>query len=306
LTSLDLHLGLLAKKVKPSKMKTIFVMDKQAILGIIGFSVLTGIGIIFLLHFSFVQGDYRVEDFNPSYQTVNSSGYMTYIEDNRSNVDSNATVLEVKTIYEEEYGELSSIMGQFGNPDLDGGPHQDWTPSINMRTRTAIEEHDYIKYEGYFYNVSYEGPENLPSDAVSFDAKLFDDTATPGNRAIMQLELKVTAEDNVSIRTGAPYPFQALYASNEDNRLCIWSVTYLESDHVSDGYCDGSGMVNAIGLGREHRPGEVVKRNYSIRSQDVEATGEYLIEEDMDYTLNETERTLQYQIKFNLTKLHSE
>lgn len=279
-------------------------MDKRAIFGIAVFTVLAGLGLIFLLNFSFEQGDYRVENFNPSYQTVNSSGYMTYIEDNRTSVDSNASVLEIK-VREEEYGELSGIMRQFGDPDLDGGAKQDWTPSINVRTRNAIKEHDYIKYGGYFYNVSYEGPENLSDDAVSFDATLFDDTATPGDRAIMQLEMENTAESNISTFTGAPYPFQTLHASNEDNRLCIWSITYSKSDHVTGGYCDGGGFVNAVGLGKVHQPGEIIKRNYSIRSQDIKATGEYLIEEDLDYALNGTERTLQYRIKFNLTKLHS-
>lgn len=250
----------------------------------------------------FVTGDYTVENFEPSYRVVNTTGYTVYIEENRSRVSSNSNVLEVEIIYEDKYHELSGVMGQFGNPNLDGGPNQDWTPSLDPRTRNAIEEYDYIKYDGYYYNLSYKGPEEIPGNEVSFDAKLLDDRVTPGDPAKMQLKLKINSENNISISSGAPYPFTTLYASSPDNRLCIWSQEYKKSEHVHRA-CEQGGLVHAIGIVGQHQPGETIKRNYTIRAQDVQETGSYVIEESVDYTTKEGSKTLEYSIRFDLSKL---
>ncbi len=244
---------------------------------------------------------YTVEDFSSSYRVVNSTGYTVYIEENLSTVKPGSKVLEVNLKDEQRYSELSGIMFQFGNPDLDGGPDQDWNPSLNPRTRNAIEGHDYIRYRSSYYNLSYEGPTTLPGDEVSFDARLLDGNVTPGDPAKIELELKINSENNVSISTGAPYPFKTLSAVSAENRICVWSREYVKSQHVSN-WCEEGGMVNAVGLIRTHQPGDVIRRNYSIRSQDVEGTGSYVIEEDVEYQTREAGKTLEYRISFNLAE----
>lgn len=250
----------------------------------------------------FVTGEYSLESFEPDYSTVNSTGYTIHIEENRSQVDPNSSSVEVKVMEEDQYNELSDIMFQFGDPDLDGGPNQDWNPSLDPRTRNAINEYDYIKYDNFYYNLSYEGPEELPGDEVSFDAELLDDRVTPGNPAEIQLELHVRSKDNITISTGAPYPFKTLSAISEDNRLCIWSEEYRKSEYVFGG-CSKYGQVKLIGLMREHRPNETIKRNYSIRSQDVEGTGSYVIEDSVKYITKNDTKTLRYRLPFELSEI---
>lgn len=258
------------------------------------------IGLIGSVAFSsdnYSSGNYTVEDFNPSYSAAKSTGYNVYIEENVSSVPLFSKVLYLSK-EEDRYNRLDGIMGQFGDPNLDGGPKEDWTPSLNWRARNAIEEYDYIKYKRYYYDLSYEGPEELSTSEVSFDARLLDSEVSPGDPAEMQLKLNIDADRNISISTGAPYPFKTLYASSEDNRICIWSEEYRESDFVGD-YCEGEG-VKLVGLIRTHSPGEVIRRNYSIRAQDVNESGSYVIEEDLEYYNGSMEKTLKYRIDFEL------
>lgn len=278
-------------------------MHRRAAFGAIFLCVTVGlIGAIAFNSDSDSARNYAVEGFNPSYSTVNSTGYTVYIEENVSSVPIMSKVLYLVE-EEDKYNRLDSVMYQFGDPNLDGGPKQDWNPSLDPRTRKAIEEYNYIKYERHYYDLSYEGPEELSEEEVAFDAQLKDSKITPGDPAEMQLELKINADRNVSISTGAPYPFKTLYAASEDERICIWSEEYVKSDHVDD-YCDGGG-VNLIGLQKSHSPGEVITRNYSIRAQDVNQSGSYVMEEDLEYHNGSMEKTLEYSVSFDLKPTRS-
>lgn len=273
-------------------------MYRQAALGTIFLCITVGLfGSVAFSSDNHSSGNYTVENFNPGYSTVNSTGYTVYIEENVSSVPLMSKVLYLVE-EEDKYNRLDSIMFQFGDPNLDGGPKQDWTPSLNWRVRNAIEEYDYIKYKRHYYDLSYEEPEELSEEEIVFNAQLKDKEVTPGDPAEMQLELKINSDRNVSISTGAPYPFKTLYAASEDERICIWSEEYVKSDHVS-GYCEGGG-VHAIGLRKTHTPGEVIMRNYSIRAQDVNESGSYVMEEDLEYYNGSMEKTLNYRIGFEL------
>lgn len=238
-----------------------------------------------------------VEEFKPEYATVNATGYHIYIEENVSSVPLFSKVLYLSK-EAERYNRLDGIMGQFGDPNLDGGPREDWAHSLNWRTRNAIEKFDYIKYRNRYYDLSFEGPEELSDRELLFDARLMDDKITPGDPAEMQLKLNIESDSNITISTGAPYPFKTLYASSENGRICIWSEEYAKSDYVSS-YCEGGG-VKHISFRKTHNSGEVIQRNYSIRSQDVNETGSYVIEEDLEYYNGSMEKTLKYRIDFEL------
>lgn len=244
-------------------------------------------------------GSYEVENFSSSYVTVNSTGYTVYIEENRSKAPSDAEVLELD-YQEEEYNELWDTMFQFENSYRDDTPDQEWRHSLSPRTREVIRRYDYVKYRSFYYNLSYDSPKEIPGGEASFNAVLLDGTVAPGDPAKMTLELKINSENNLTLVSGAPFPFQTLSASSRNNTLCIWSIEYVKSEHVHN-WCSKSGSANLLAMHRKYQPGDIIRRNYSIRSQDVDEPGQYLIENDLSYGAPEG-KSMIYRIRFSLVQ----
>ena len=253
--------------------------------------------------------NYAIEDFKANYSLLKSRQYTITIEEDSSSVGLTADVLNAnKEKVRENYRRLDSVLRDI--EDIDNSGSQTEQDLIGgMRTRAAIEKYDYIKYNSRYYKLAYEEPEEIKEKKISFDAKLFGSDIHHNDPAKMQLELKIEADENVSISSGAPYPFKVLRGISEDSWICLSSKAYQESEHVSNNLCSEGGFVDAIGLNQEHRSGEVIKQNYTIKHQNIRQKGSYLVEEWFDYLPesfvheeNENDGVLRYEIRFNLTK----
>jgi hypothetical protein len=175
-------------------------------------------------------------------------------------------------------------------------------------TLKVLNNSDYAKYEGTYYNVTFEMPEKPSQDTMKFNAELIDSNITPQSPAKMQLELEVNTEGNVTISGGPGYPFQVLYAVSGDQRICMGSKAYEDSRDVSDNLCKKGGGTNQTLKIKEQKPG-VIKYNYTISHQNVREPGNYHVEDHLNYRpggvhdARDGERgMLNYELQFNITE----
>lgn len=147
-----------------------------------------------------------------------------------------------------------------------------------------------------------------PQDEIDFDAKLLNGDITPDSPAKIQLKLEINTEENISISSGAPSPFEVIHATSGDQRVCLGSKAYNKSEHVSDNICTEGGFMNYIMLLKEYEPG-VIRRNYTINHISVREPGNYTVEEDISYQPGSPDDrsrrnrgVLEYEIMFNIAE----
>jgi hypothetical protein len=217
--------------------------------------------------------NYSVESFNSSYEIRNRTGFAVRFHESYSEVEEDADIMDV----DQNYNHLRARLDTYAEHPEEEKYSQSTISMTQEGTLKALNNSDYVKYEGTYYNVTFEMPEKPSQDAMSFNAELIDSSITPQNPAKMQLELEINTEENVTISGGPGYPFQVLYAVSGEKRVCMSSKKYEETEHVSDTICVDGGLVNAIGLMKEQKSGDVLSDNYTIKHQSVREPGDYIV-----------------------------
>lgn len=162
--------------------------------------------------------------------------------------------------------------------------------------------------ESTYYQVdnltsSYNTSESNNSSEIKFETRLINEDITSSSPAEIQFRTHIKS-NNVSLVGKNIYPFGVIYSTSKENRLILWSNQYEEKGlHMKDGNIRTIDSTRVI---KTHTAGEVISRNYLIRSKDIPAAGEYTIKEDIGYITENGRENLSYQINFHLRNLKTE